>query len=136
MTPSIWDVCTKKLVLTKFNEAVNLIIKLFFPDQTAIPFFLLLRFFSRKIEVWEPENHKFQNYNFFSENCVNFISEWRWPENNRCGICFKIIKYWKYEKLLYFDHVTTKNFFHNFFFHFDLYYSPPRSFRIIHPLFL
>ena len=27
MTPSIGDVCTKKLVITKFAEAVNLIIK-------------------------------------------------------------------------------------------------------------
>jgi hypothetical protein len=63
----------------------------------------------------------FTNF-FFFKNCVNFINKWRWPKNYRCGICFKIIKYWKYEKLLYFDHVTTKIMFHNFFFHFFIYY--------------
>ena len=136
MTPSIGDVCTKKLVITKFAEAVNLIIKKKFPDQSGVPFFVLSRFFSRKIEVWEPKNHNFQNFYFFYKNCVNFISNCCWPKNYRIGICFIIIKYWKNEKSLYFDHVTSKIFFHNFFFHFDIYYSPPRSFRTIHPLFL
>jgi hypothetical protein len=125
MTPSIRDVCTKKLVIPKFTKEVNLLIKLFFADQMSILFFLLLRFFSRKIEVWI----EFIISKFFYKKYVNFINEWRWPKNYRCGICFKIIKYWKYEKSLYFDHVKTKK-------NFPFFHIPPRSFRRIHPLFL
>ena len=50
-----------------------------------------------------------------SRKCVNFIHKWRWPKNYRFGICFILIKYWKNEKSVYFDHVTTKIFVHNFF---------------------
>ena len=99
-------------------------------------FFSLLRFFSRKIEVLEPKNYNFEFFYFFSKKSVNFIHKWRWPKNYRFGICFILIKYWKTEKSLYFDHVTTKKNFHNFFFHLAIYYSPPRSLGTIHPLFL
>jgi hypothetical protein len=60
MTPSIRDVCTKKLVITKFTKAVNLIIKLFFSASNGLPFCLNFTFFSRKIEVWRPKNHNFE----------------------------------------------------------------------------
>lgn len=96
----------QKLILSYASKAVNLIIKLFFPYQMGISFFLLLRFFSRKIEVWRPKNHNFEIF-FVYKKYVNFINNWRWPKNFRCG------------KSLYFDHVTTKIIFHTFF---SIYY--------------
>jgi hypothetical protein len=71
MTPSIWDVFTKQLVLTKFNKAVNLIIKQFLSDQTGIPFFSNLRFFLEKSRFWSQKI-----IIFFPKNVlISFISD-------------------------------------------------------------
>jgi hypothetical protein len=56
--------------MTKFNEAVNLIIKSILSDQTGIHFFQRLRCFSRKIKVWEPKNHSFEIFTFLIKSVL------------------------------------------------------------------
>jgi hypothetical protein len=70
MTPTIRDVCTKKLEITEFTKAVNLMMKLFFRIKWAFLFSYFYVFFSRKIEVWRPKNHNFEILYFFTKSML------------------------------------------------------------------